>query len=57
MSMKKTILQAATFVSLLAGISACASQRPVLFSNEHLMRVGKAGYNFFLSARNKETRA
>ena len=38
--MKKTILQAATFVSLLAGISACASQRPVLSSNEHLMRVG-----------------
>jgi phage tail tape-measure protein len=27
-------------VSLLLGILACASQRPVLSSNEHLMRVG-----------------
>ena len=33
-------LQGATVVSLLLGILACASQRPVLSSNEHLMRVG-----------------
>jgi hypothetical protein len=38
--MKKTILQIATISSLLLGISACASQRPVLSSNAHLMRVG-----------------
>ncbi len=38
--MNKTILQVATFVSLLAGIAAGATQRPVLSSNEHLMRVG-----------------
>src|SRR5947209_19995582 len=38
--MKKTILQVATISSLLVGISACASQRPVLSSNAHLMRVG-----------------
>lgn len=37
---KKTILQGAMLLSLLLGISACASQRPVLSSNEHLMRVG-----------------
>jgi outer membrane lipoprotein SlyB len=36
--MKTTILN--HVVSLLLGISACASQRPVLSSNEHLMRVG-----------------
>ena len=40
MSMKKTILQGATLVSLLFGISACASQRPVLSSNAYLMSVG-----------------
>jgi len=39
--MKKTILQGATLVSLLFGVSACASQRPVLSSNQHLMRVGR----------------
>jgi hypothetical protein len=33
-------MQGATFISLLVGILACASQRPVLSSNEHLMRVG-----------------
>jgi len=40
MCVKKTILQGVTLVSLLLEISACASQRPVLSSNEHLMRVG-----------------
>jgi outer membrane lipoprotein SlyB len=40
MSMKKKILRAATVVSLLLEISACASQRPVLSSNDHLTRVG-----------------
>jgi hypothetical protein len=40
MSTKNTIMQGATFVSLLLGILACASQRPVLSSNEHLMRLG-----------------
>jgi outer membrane lipoprotein SlyB len=39
-TMKKTILQVATISSFLLGISACASQRPVLSSNAHLMRVG-----------------
>jgi hypothetical protein len=38
--MKKTILQIATIPMLLLGISACASQRPVLSPNAHLMRVG-----------------
>ncbi|MGH7825130.1 MAG: hypothetical protein ACREQ7_08135 [Candidatus Binatia bacterium] len=38
--MKKTISQIATISSLLLAISACASQRPVLSSNAHLMRVG-----------------
>lgn len=38
--MKKTIRQIATISSLLVGISACASQRPVLSSNAQLMRVG-----------------
>lgn len=37
--MKKTILQIATISSLL-GMAACASQRPVLSTNAHLMRVG-----------------
>jgi hypothetical protein len=40
MSIKNMFLQGATVVSLLLGILACASQRPVLSSNEHLMRVG-----------------
>jgi len=40
MSIKNTIMQGATFVSLLVGIMACASQRPVLSPNEHLTRVG-----------------
>ena len=40
MSTKNTIMHGATLVSLLVGILACASQRPVLSSNEHLMRVG-----------------
>lgn len=40
MSIKNMILRGATVVSLLLGILACASQRPVLFRNEHLMRVG-----------------
>jgi phage tail tape-measure protein len=40
MSTKNTIMHGATLVSLLLGILACASQRPVLSSNEHLMRVG-----------------
>ena len=38
--MKKTILQIATISPLLLGISSCASQRPVLSPNAHLMRVG-----------------
>jgi outer membrane lipoprotein SlyB len=38
--MHKTILQVATISSLLVGISACASQRPVLSPNAHLMRAG-----------------
>lgn len=42
MSTKNTIMHGATLVSLLVGILACASQRPVLSSNEHLMRVGAA---------------
>ncbi len=40
MSIKNMLLQGATLVSLLLGVSACASQRPVLSSNEHLMRMG-----------------
>lgn len=39
MSAESTILRGATLISLL-GVLACASQRPVLSSNEHLMRVG-----------------
>jgi hypothetical protein len=38
----KTILKITMISSLLLGISACASQRPVLSSNAHLMRVGSA---------------
>jgi outer membrane lipoprotein SlyB len=40
MAIKNTFLAGATVVSLLLGIFACASQRPVLSSNEHLSRVG-----------------
>ena len=40
MCIKNTILHGALVVSVLLGIFACASQRPVLSSNEHLMRVG-----------------
>jgi len=39
--MKKT-LNTAIIASLLTGLSACASHRPVLSSNEHLMRVGSS---------------
>lgn len=39
--MKKT-LNTAIIASLLIGLSACASHRPVLSSNEHLMRVGSS---------------
>jgi hypothetical protein len=38
--MDKRILQLAIISSLVIGLSACASQRPVLSSNAHLMRVG-----------------
>ncbi|MGH7930867.1 MAG: hypothetical protein ACREQV_24105, partial [Candidatus Binatia bacterium] len=38
--MIKMIRQMAMVLALLIGISACASQRPLLSSNEHLMRVG-----------------
>jgi phage tail tape-measure protein len=40
MAIKNTILHGATVVSVVLGIVACASQRPVLSSNEHLGRVG-----------------
>jgi hypothetical protein len=36
----KTIRQIAILASALLAISACAAQKPVLSSNEHLMRVG-----------------
>jgi hypothetical protein len=36
----KTIRQIATFASALLAISGCAAQKPVLSSNDHLMRVG-----------------
>ena len=36
----KTIRQIATFALALLVISACAAQKPVLFSNAHLMSVG-----------------
>jgi outer membrane lipoprotein SlyB len=38
--MRKNLLRMATISSLLLSISACATQRPVLSSNAHLMRVG-----------------
>ena len=38
--MKRTILHIATLFFLLLWVSACASHRPVLSSNEHLARVG-----------------
>jgi hypothetical protein len=38
--MKKRCLEIATISSLLLGILACTSQKPVLSSNSHLMRVG-----------------
>ena len=38
--MNKTTLSTALTTALLVGLSACASHRPVLSSNEHLMRVG-----------------
>ena len=40
--MKKTSLQTAMTWSLLIGLSACASHRPVLSSNAHLMHVGSS---------------
>jgi outer membrane lipoprotein SlyB len=40
MAIKNTILHCAAVVLVLLGIVACASQRPVLSSNEHLSRVG-----------------
>jgi hypothetical protein len=40
--MKKAIRRIATILSLLVGISACASQRPVLSPNAQLRRVGPA---------------
>lgn len=36
----KTIRQIARFASLLLALSSCAAQKPVLSSNDHLMRVG-----------------
>jgi outer membrane lipoprotein SlyB len=38
--MKLTIVQLALITSLSVGVLACASQRPVLSPNDHLMRVG-----------------
>jgi outer membrane lipoprotein SlyB len=38
--MNKTILNGALTAVLLIAVAACASQRPELYSNEHLMRVG-----------------
>jgi outer membrane lipoprotein SlyB len=40
--MRKILLHTATIASLLVGLSACATQRPVLSSNDHLTRVGSA---------------
>jgi outer membrane lipoprotein SlyB len=40
MAIKNTFLYGAAVVSVLLGIGACASQRPILSSNEHLSRVG-----------------
>jgi hypothetical protein len=41
--MRKTIRQIAMILSLFMGISACASQRPVLSPNAQLMRAGAEG--------------
>ena len=38
--MNKTVLHTTITMALLLGLSACASHRPVLSSNEHLIRVG-----------------
>ena len=38
--MNERVLHTALTTALLFGLSACASQRPVLSSNEHLVRVG-----------------
>jgi outer membrane lipoprotein SlyB len=38
--MNKTVLHTTITMALLFGLSACASHRPVLSSNEHLIRVG-----------------
>jgi hypothetical protein len=38
--MNQTSLKTVMLLSLSVGLSACAAQRPVLHSNEHLMRVG-----------------
>jgi outer membrane lipoprotein SlyB len=40
--MNKTIPYTAAISALLIGLSACATQRPVLSSNEHFMRVGSS---------------
>ena len=40
MAMKNIILHGAAVLSIVLGILACASQRPVLSSNEHLRRAG-----------------
>jgi outer membrane lipoprotein SlyB len=40
MAIKNAILRGAAVVSVGLGIFACASQRPVLSSNDHLSRVG-----------------
>jgi outer membrane lipoprotein SlyB len=40
MAIKNTILHSVALVSVVLGICACASHRPVLSSNEHLSRVG-----------------
>jgi hypothetical protein len=39
-AMNKTVLHTALTTALLFGLSACASHRPELSSNEHLTRVG-----------------
>jgi len=38
--MNQTSLKTAMLLSLSVGLSACAAQRPVLHSNEHLMQAG-----------------
>ncbi|HEU4345960.1 MAG TPA: hypothetical protein VFU31_30785 [Candidatus Binatia bacterium] len=40
--MEKIILQTIVILSLSIGLSACATQRPVLSPNTHLMRVGSS---------------